>query len=366
MKWLDEFRDPRFIPALRQRLERAASQLGPIKIMEVCGTHTMAIARYGIRELLPGNVRLISGPGCPVCVTPIDYVDQALALAQRPEILIATFGDMVRVPGSTSSLAVESARQAQVQVVFSCLDALTLAKAQPQKEVVFLAVGFETTAPTVAATLRSALAAGVKNFSVLCAHKTVPPALDALSSSSQGLLDGLLCPPHVSAIIGTRPYELVASRGIPCVVGGFEPLDILLALAMLLEQLATGRAEVENEYQRVVQAEGNPRALALLEEVFAPCDARWRGLGLLPGSGLCLKPIYSVFDAEARFSLNVPPGQEPAGCRCGEVLMGAAEPTDCGLFGTACTPDDPVGACMVSSEGTCAACYRYSLDGVSR
>jgi hydrogenase expression/formation protein HypD len=358
MRFLDEFRDPRLVPPLRERIARVASRLGPTTLMEVCGTHTMSIARYGIKELLPDNVRLISGPGCPVCVTPIDYVDHALAIARRPEVVITTFGDMVRVPGSSSSLAMEMARGARVQVVFSSLDALKLAQAHPEKQVVFLAVGFETTAPTVAATVRAAATAGVENFSLLCAHKTIPMAL-AFLAGGRAALDGLLCPPHVSAIIGTEPYEAVVARGISCVVAGFEPLDVLLSVAMLLEQRAAGVARVENEYRRVVQPHGNERARAVMEQVFEPCDAEWRGLGALAGSGLRLRSELSRFDAARRFVVEVEPAREPVGCRCGEILTGAVDPEGCPLFGATCTPDDPVGACMVSSEGTCAARFRY-------
>jgi hydrogenase expression/formation protein HypD len=364
VRYLDEFRDPSLVPPLRARIERAAAKLGrPATVMEVCGTHTMSIARYGLRELLPESVRLVSGPGCPVCVTPIGYVDHALALARRPETVIATFGDMVRVPGSRSSLGREQGRGARVQVVFSSLDALGLARRQPEIEVIFLAVGFETTAPTVAATLRTAIAEGVGNFSLLCAHKTIPAALDHLAGAARANLDALLCPAHVSAIIGTRPYEALAARGIPCVVGGFEPLDILFAVAMLLEQLVEGRAAVENEYQRVVARDGNPRARAVLAEVFEPCDAEWRGLGTVPGSGLRLRAEHGRFDAARRFEVELEPARDPRGCRCGEILTGAIAPEDCPLFGAPCTPEDPIGACMVSSEGTCAARYRYGVGG---
>ncbi len=359
MKWLDEFRDPALVPPLRRRIDLAAQGLPRTTLMEVCGTHTMSIARYGLRELLPDNVRLVSGPGCPVCVTPIDFVDHAVALSRLEGTIIATFGDMVRVPGSHTSLNEEKSRGAQVHVVFSSLDALTLARENPERQVIFLAIGFETTAPTIAATLRSAVQAGVSNLSLLCANKTMPRALDFLADSGQATLNGLLCPPHVSAIIGTRPYEAVTAKGIPCVVGGFEPLDVLLSIAMLLEQIAAGEARVENEYRRVVNRDGNRRALDLLEEMFEPCDANWRGFGVLPGSGLRLRPAFAEHDAALRFDVQVAQAVEPAGCRCGEILMGAQEPEDCPLFGTTCTPDDPVGACMVSSEGTCAARYRF-------
>ncbi len=362
MKWLDEFRDPSLVAPLCQRMERAARQAGTTTLMEVCGTHTMSIARYGIREVLPDKVRLVSGPGCPVCVTPISYVDHALALSRLPRTMITTFGDMVRVPGSSGSLAAEMARGAHVQVVFSSLDALKLAQDRPDQQVIFLAVGFETTAPTVAATVEAARSAGVSNFALLCAHKTIPQALQVLGTAGRATLQGLLCPPHVSAIIGTKPYEPLAAQGIPCVVGGFEPLDILLSITLLLEQRASGVSCVENEYRRVVHRDGNRRALALIDQVFAPCAATWRGLGTLPGSGLSLRSEYAVYDAALRFSVEVEPAQEPAGCLCGEILTGTADPLDCPLFGTVCTPHDPVGACMVSSEGTCAARFRYGIS----
>ena len=361
MKWIDEFRDPQLAAPLVQRMDRAAGELErTVTLMEVCGTHTMSIARHGLRDLLPKNVRLVSGPGCPVCVTPVDYVDHALALAlQHEQITITTFGDMLRVPGSYQSLAHARAAGAAVQVVTSCLDALALARRRPERQVVFLAVGFETTAPTVAATLQAARAEGLENFSLLCAHKTIPGALAHLGSQKDFAVEGLLCPGHVSVIIGTAPYEPLARAGVACVVSGFEPLDILLATAHLLEQLAAGRPRVHNAYARIVRAGGNLRARQVLEQTFEPCDATWRGLGIVPQSGLRLRHELRHYDAARRFTVDLPIPHEPPGCRCGEILCGTVDPPDCPLFGEACTPEDPVGACMVSSEGTCAAWYRY-------
>ncbi len=356
MKWVDDFRRPGPALALRGRLQVAARGLGPVTLMEVCGTHTMAIARHGLRRLLPPNVRLVSGPGCPVCVTPVSYVDQALALARKEGLTVATFGDMVRVPGSTGSLAEASAAGARVEVVTSTLDALRLARQDPGRQVVFLAVGFETTTPTVAAALRRARQEGLRNLSVLCGHKTIPAALAALASSPGSSVDGFLCPGHVSVIIGTRPY---APLNLPCVVGGFEPLDILLALALLLEQLARGEARVQNAYGRAVREEGNALAQQVAQEVFEPCDADWRGLGPIPGSGLRLRAALADLEASLRFGVPAGEAREPPGCRCGEVLCGTVTPRQCPLFGAACTPAHPVGACMVSSEGSCAASHRY-------
>ena len=362
MRWVDEFRDPELAGPLAERIARAAGDLGrSTTLMEVCGTHTMSIARHGIRDLLPDNVRLVSGPGCPVCVTPMEYLDTVLAVVREHNVTITTFGDMIRVPGSSGSLATERARGARVQVVTSCLDALELARSEPGRQVVFLAVGFETTAPTVAATVQEARAEGVDNFSLLCAHKTIPEALAFLGSQESFSVQGLLCPGHVSVIIGTHPYEPLAAAGVGCVVSGFEPLDILLSVALLLEQLAEGRPRVHNAYSRLVRPEGNVRARQIMAQTFEPCDADWRGVGTVVGSGLRLRPdlVAEGFDAATRFPVDLPPSREPAGCICGEILCGTADPSDCPLFGTTCTPEDPVGACMVSSEGTCAAWYRY-------
>lgn len=331
-----------------------------VRLMEFCGTHTMAIARSGLRGLLRGSVELVSGPGCPVCVTADGEIDRMLAYCDVPGAIVATYGDLLKVPGSRSSLAVRRAEGADVRVVYSALDALQLAREVPERPVIFLGVGFETTAPAVALAVKSAREDGLENFCVHSAHKQTPAAMRALLSEGVRL-DGILCPGHVSAVLGAEGFAfLPADYGIPGAVAGFEPLDILLAVDCLVDA-ALGRRPVElwNGYRRWVRPEGNRRAQALLGEVFCPGDARWRGLGLLPGSGLRLRPEYARFDAEVRFPSDV--GEAPArtGCRCGEVLRGALAPADCPLFGRACRPDRPAGPCMVSSEGACAAWYRY-------
>ncbi|MEW6220379.1 MAG: hydrogenase formation protein HypD [Thermodesulfobacteriota bacterium] len=332
----------------------------PVRLMEVCGTHTVAIFRHGIRDLLPAGVSLLSGPGCPVCVTAIADVDRAVALARQPGVLLATFGDLLRVPGSAMSLAEARAGGAQVAVVYSPLDALELAAANPGHQVVFFATGFETTSPLIAATLLTAQERATGNFSILSVHKLVPPALRALVATPELAVDGFLLPGHVSAIIGVDPYRFIAAEGgRPAVVTGFAAADILEGIWLLLRQLAAGAARVENQYQRVVRPEGNPRALALLDAFFEPADAVWRGLGTIPASGLTLKPAYAELDASRRLPVAVPAAREPAGCDCGAILRGLKTPPDCRLFGRACTPERPVGACMVSSEGSCAAYHRY-------
>ncbi len=358
MKYITEYRNPERTEALAQQIATAAGDR-PMTFMEVCGTHTMALARFGIRQLLPPTIRLISGPGCPVCVTPGGFLDHAVALAQMPQITITTFGDMVRVPGSTTSLERERAAGADVRVVASTLDALAIARSDPAREVVFLGVGFETTTPTVAAAIGAARNEGIKNFSVLSAHKTVLPALAALLAGPVAL-DGFLLPGHVSTIIGTDAYRpLLADAKVGGVIAGFEPTDMLEGIARLVAQVAHERPCVENAYPRAVAEEGNPRAAALVAECFEPCDAKWRGLGTIPASGLAIREAFATHDAARRFDIAVEPTVEPAGCRCGAILTGTAEPADCLLFGTRCTPETPVGACMVSGEGTCAAHYQY-------
>lgn len=347
-KWMTEIRER------ASRLERV------VNLMEVCGTHTMAAFRTGLRSLLPQNVRLLSGPGCPVCVTPNRFLDQAIELARRPKTIVATFGDMLRVPGSHGSLEQARAQGGQVRVVYSALDALELAGKYADHEVVFLGVGFETTAPGTAWAIRGAVPS-VQNFSVLCAHKTMPRAMATLLSGGEVRIDGFLCPGHVSVIIGAQAYEFLAREwSAPCVVAGFEGEDMLEAIVMLLRQIEEQRAEVEIQYRRAVRWEGNARALKLLAEVFEPCDEEWRGLGTIQGSGLAIRPEFAGADARRRFAdVVAPPPQEPRGCACGDVLRGAKAPPECPLFRRICTPSNPVGACMVSSEGTCAAYYKY-------
>ncbi len=347
--------------ALAGRIAELARALDgrAVRLMEVCGSHTMAIARHGIRDMLPGNVRLLSGPGCPVCVTEPGYVDAALALARRG-VGIATFGDMLRVPGSDGSLASARAEGAVVRAVYSPARALELAAAEPDRPWVMLAVGFETTAAPLAALALEIRRRGVGNLALLCAPKRVPPALDALVADPELAVDGFLCPAHVSAIIGARAYEPYArDHGRPCVVASFEPLDVLHGLAGLLEQIVAGEARVDNRYARVVRPEGNPAARRVMAEVFEAADARWRGLGTLPRSGLRLRESFADLDAERVHGVAVQPGREPPGCRCGEVLAGRTEPEDCPLFDRTCTPAHPVGPCMVSSEGSCAAAWKY-------
>ncbi len=345
-------------------IARLAARLArPVRLMEVCGTHTVTACRAGLRALLPPSVRLVSGPGCPVCVTPAETLDRLIVLAGRPEVTLATFGDLLRVPGTDGSLERARAQGADVRVVYSPAEALALAGRLPGRRVVFAGVGFETTAPAVAWTVRRAAESGQANFLVLSAHRTMPAALAALARDGAAL-DGLLCPGHVSAIIGTRPYAFLGrDHGIPCVVAGFEPGDMLAAIAMLLRQRVEGRAEVENQYGRGVPEDGNPAARAALEAVFEPCDAEWRGLGMIPGSGLRLRAVFRAHDAEAvyaaDFARDRPAPAESGACRCGDVLRGRIEPPACPLFGSACTPETPAGACMVSSEGACAAWFRF-------
>lgn len=360
MKYIEEFRNADVAKAFTRRIAKVAADLPRVQLMEVCGSHTMAIARYGIRRMLPENVELISGPGCPVCVTPNQYLDTAIALGRQKDMIICTFGDMLRVPGSSSSLEKERARGSDIRVVYSTMDAIRLAVKFPNRNVVFLGVGFETTAPTIAASVMEAVRLDLKNYFVLTAHKTMPKPMEAIASAGDVQLDGFICPAHVSTIIGAKPYQfLVDQYGKSCVIAGFEPLDVLEAVDMLLRQLERRQPAVEIQYTRVTRPEGNPAALKLMDEVFDECDAVWRGIGTIPGSGLKLCAEFSRFDAEIHFDADTEPTREAKGCICGEVMRGVSRPVDCALFGTACTPENPVGACMVSSEGSCAASYKY-------
>lgn len=356
---LSAFRDPHLVRAL---LDHIRETLGDreINLMEVCGTHTVSIGRYGFRSILPAGLHLLSGPGCPVCVTANADIDRAVALARVPGAIIATFGDMIRVPGSTSSLADEKAAGADVRVVYSPLDAVELAAANPEREVIFMGVGFETTAPAIAACILEAAARELVNFSVFSVHKTTPAALLAIASDPETAIDGFILPGHVSTITGLAPYRfLVNEFSIPGVVTGFEPVDVLEGIARLVELVVAGAPAIENAYRRGVADEGNAVARRLVEQVFEPCDATWRGLGCLPHSGLAIRDAFARFDAARRFPVDVEPTREPAGCRCGDVLRGVIAPNACPLFGRACTPENPVGPCMVSSEGSCAAYYRF-------
>jgi hydrogenase expression/formation protein HypD len=333
----------------------------PVALMEVCGTHTMAIARSGIRTLLPPGFKLLSGPGCPVCVTAQGDIDAVIELVSQPEITLVTFGDMMRVPGTYSSLQEERSRGADVRVVYSPLDALQIARKNSNREVVFLGIGFETTAPAVGITVEQAADEHLSNFSVFPLHKLVPPALEVIFSDPDIGVDGLICPGHVSAVIGIEPYNILAEKyHKPCVVTGFETVDILEGVVMLLRQLQTNRAMAEIQYRRVVKNKGNRVARATLERVFKTTDARWRGLGLIPDSGLELQNVYQEFDARKKFAIPEFEDIPIKGCACGDVLTGKITPHECVLFGKACTPLRPVGPCMVSHEGACAAYYRFT------
>jgi hydrogenase expression/formation protein HypD len=361
MKFVDEYRDGGLGRALAAKIAATADPSRSYKVMEVCGGHTHTIYRYGIADLLPANVEMVHGPGCPVCVIPMGRVDDAIAVARQPGVLFACFGDMLRVPGGTGSLLQAKAAGADVRVVYSPLDALRLARENPELEVVFLAVGFETTAPSTALTLLRAQAERVANFSILCNHVTIVPPLRALLDSPDLELDGFVGPGHVATVVGARPFEFVAAEyGRPLVVSGFEPLDVLQSVQMVLQQLADGRCEVENQYTRVVPYDGNPRALEVLARVFERRPTfEWRGLGFIPESALRLTGEFGMFDAETRFALPGVRVDDPKACQCGEVLRGAIKPWECKVFGTACTPERPIGTCMVSSEGACAAYYNF-------
>ncbi len=331
-----------------------------IKLMEVCGTHTMAIARAGIRKLLPETVELISGPGCPVCVTSSRDIDRAVEIARIRDVIMTSFGDMMRVPGNRGSLEEVKGQGADVRIVYSCLDALNIARDNPGKSVVFMGIGFETTSPTVAATIREAKRQHIKNFFVLSNFKLIFPAMAALAQSKKVEIDGFICPGHVSVITGSVPYEKVVKRyKIPCVITGFDEIDIVKGIKCLIEQIKNHRYKVEIAYKRAVKKEGNVKARRILDSVFTPCDSEWRGLGVIKKSGLKLRKEFEGFAGEREFKVDISKATEPKGCICGEVLQGIKSPCDCRLFKKVCTPQNPVGPCMVSSEGTCAAYYKY-------
>jgi hydrogenase expression/formation protein HypD len=359
MKFIDEYRQSDLAHALAGKIAATTSQ--PLKIMEVCGGHTHTIFKYGIEDLLPPNIEMIHGPGCPVCVIPTGRVDDAISIAQRPGVIFTTYGDAMRVPGSKTSLLGAKAGGADVRMVYSPLDALKIAKKNPDRQVVFFALGFETTSPSTAMTILQAAKDGVENFSVFCNHIMIVPALKAILDSPDLQLDGFVGPGHVSTVIGTRPYEFVPREyGKPLVVSGFEPLDILQSVFMIVKQIIEGRAEVENQYGRVVERDGNRRALEALFEVFEPREFfEWRGLGSIAHSGMKLRKKYAAFDAELRFSVPGLRVADPKACQCGEILKGVKKPWECKVFGTACTPETPIGSCMVSSEGACAAYYNF-------
>jgi hydrogenase expression/formation protein HypD len=361
MKFVDEFRDSDLIGRARDEIRRLAHPARHYRLMEVCGGHTHAIYRFGIKDVLPPNIELIHGPGCPVCVLPMGRIDDGLELARRQDVIFAAFGDMMRVPGAHGSPLEHKARGMDVRIVYSPTDALKLARTNPDRHVMFFAIGFETTAPSTALTLMRARAEGLENFSVFCNHVTIIPAIRAILDSPDMRLDGFIGPGHVSTVIGCRPYEWIArTEGKPIVVSGFEPLDLLQSIVMLLRQLREGRMEVENQYQRVVPWEGNRAALTAMAEVFELRPYfEWRGLGFISQSALRLREEYARWDAERVFSVAGLRVTDPKAAQCGEVLKGVLKPAQCKLFGKECTPEHPVGALMVSSEGSCAAYYNY-------
>jgi hydrogenase expression/formation protein HypD len=358
MRFVDEFRDPeqaaRLLDAIRERSRR------PVRLMEFCGGHTHAIFKFGLRQLLPSTVTLLSGPGCPVCVTASSDLDRAMAMARVDQVIMTTFGDMMRVPGSRGTLQDAKAQGADVRMVYSTLDALDTARANPDRPVIFLGIGFETTAPTVAAAILQAQSEGLHNFSILSLHKLTPPATKAILDAGEVRLSGIIGPGHVTTIIGSNAWRFLPDDyGIPCAVAGFEPLDILQAVYFLVDMLEGAAPAVYNAYRRSVSAEGNRVALQVMEQVFQVDAAEWRGLGTVPSSGLSLREQYAAFDAARRFPVRVAAAKEPKGCRCGEILRGVITPPECPLFDQVCTPASPIGPCMVSSEGACAAYAQY-------
>jgi hydrogenase expression/formation protein HypD len=358
LKHIEEYRDVRIARKLIDTIQSTSKK--PVRLMEVCGTHTVAIFRSGIRTLLPQTVTLLSGPGCPVCVTDQKEIDAFIELARCDGVIITTFGDLMRVPGSHSSLQRERAEGRDIRVVYSTVDALTIAQKNPNKRVVFPGIGFETTAPTIAAAIMQAAAMRIANFAVICAHKLVPPALETLMGLEDVRLDGFLLPGHVSVIIGLDAYRPFFNRyRVPSVIAGFEPADILQAVCMLVEMIESDSPGLQNAYPRAVTGAGNLKAQEMLGKVFKPADACWRGIGLIPQSGLKIKDEFARHDAEKLFDIQVPESKTPLNCACGDVLTGRKTPPDCALYRKVCTPMDPVGPCMVSTEGTCAAYYKY-------
>ncbi|MCC7253169.1 hydrogenase formation protein HypD [Hyphomicrobium sp.] len=366
MKYVEEFRDAEKAKVLVHEIDKLVAEIDvakerPIAIMEVCGGHTHSIFRYGLEGMLPKEIELVHGPGCPVCVLPMGRVDDCVAIAERPEVIFTTFGDAMRVPGSKKSLLQAKADGADVRMVYSPMDALALAKKNPDREVVFFAIGFETTIPSTALTILQAQAEGVENFSVFCNHITIVPTIKAILDSPDLQLDGFLGPGHVSMVIGTAPYEFISHHyKRPMVVAGFEPLDVLQSIWMVLKQIKEGRAEIENQYARIVPDAGNRAALTALSEVYELREFfEWRGLGSIDHSGVRIRAAYRAFDAEAKFATPNIKIADPKSCQCGEVLKGVIKPWQCKVFGSACNPETPLGALMVSSEGACAAYYQY-------
>lgn len=357
MKYIDEFRDPTIIKKLAEAIRRISS--ADYAFMEVCGGHTSAIHRFGIPSLLPENIRLLSGPGCPVCVTATEFIDKAVSLSLEPGIIITTFGDLIRVPGSESSLENCRSAGADIRIVFSPLEALNIAVSNPSKKVIFLGVGFETTAPGTAVAIKKAAETGTRNFMVLCAHKIMPPAMEAIIMDGTRI-NGFICPGHVATVAGSKIFRFIPEKyGLGCVVSGFEPADILQSILMLVKQVNNNKPEVETEYRRAVKENGNESALGNMHDVFELCDSWWRGLGTIPASGLRIKNEFRDFDADEAFAFSLSAKDENPMCICGNVLRGVATPTECPLFGKVCNPDNPVGACMVSGEGACNIHYKF-------
>lgn len=358
MKYIDEYRDKEIVQKIVKEIERISTK--PITLMEVCGGHTMSIQKFGIPSLMPSNVKLISGPGCPVCVADRTYIDRAIAYSRLDDVIVTTFGDLIRVPGSTSSLDDEKAKGADVRIVYSVLDALKIAEENPNKKVVFLGIGFETTAPGSAVGVLNAAEKNLDNFFLYTSHKIMPPAMAALIDEGVKI-DGYIAPGHVSTITGSGIYEAIPEKfGLGCVISGFEPVDLLKSIYLLVKQMETEDPKVEIAYKRAVREEGNPKAMEMLYEVFELRDDWWRGFGVIPKSGLGIKEKYARFDAERMIGVEVEKTREDKGCICGEILKGLKTPKDCKLFAKACSPNNPVGACMVSNEGSCHAYYRYS------
>lgn len=356
------FKNPKDVPLLLDKIRKYSAKTGPVRLMEICGTHTMAIARSGIRSILPPNVQLLSGPGCPVCVTPSGIIDMTLELSQKPGVLLTSYGDLLRVPGSVQgdSLLARRADGGKVESVYSPMDAVKLAEERPDTDIIFLGVGFETTAPGTAACILEAAARNLKNFSVLCLLKRTEPAIRSLIESDDFAVNGFLCPGHVAAIIGAEGFSfLPKDYRLPGVVSGFEPADLLYSILELTEMIAQNRPDLKNEYTRLVHQKGNPAAMALIEQVFCPAVSDWRGLGRIPESGYRIRDEYAQWDAMKKFSLSPEKEKEIPGCRCAQVIRGILSPSGCPLFRKVCSPDNPVGPCMVSGEGACAAAYQY-------
>jgi len=359
VKYIDEFRSSDLVKTLTDNIRKISRK--PVRIMEVCGGHTMAIHRFGIPSLLPDTIELLSGPGCPVCVTSRTFIDTVIAMGRLPEVIIATYGDLIRVPGSSSSLEGEKAAGADIRVVFSTLDALETARANPDKKIVFPGIGFETTTPASAVAMLEAKRQNISNLYFLSSHKTMPQAMMSLLDAGINI-DGYIGPGHVATIAGADMYApLLEKYALSIVISGFEPVDLLQSIYLIVQQIEKGNPRLEIQYKRVVTPEGNRKAKVIVEKVFTPCDDWWRGLGVIPGSGLAIKDEFSAFDALKQIPVEVEPVKEPAGCICGEVLKGMKKPVECKLFGKVCTPVNPIGACMVSNEGACQAFFRYSI-----